>query len=160
MTPLYWSSQYRDSVLAGDQPSAAANRYCTLVNDWYVCSAHTHTHCMSTTHTHSSYAHACMHACTHTRTHTHAHTHAHTHTRTHTRAHTHAHTHTVVYECIVCMFVVCACLCGTYPPITELCTVSLMSFCRTAYAKGIGHSDVKEDMVTMTEFQVVRETIW
>ncbi|XP_065916351.1 gamma-tubulin complex component 5-like isoform X2 [Dysidea avara] len=64
LIPLYWSSQYRDGVVVGDQPSAAANRYCTLVNDW------------------------------------------------------------------------------------------------TAYAKGIGHSDVKEDMVTMTEFQVVRETIW
>jgi len=33
--PLYWSSQYRDSVVVSDQP-AAANRYCTLVNDWYV----------------------------------------------------------------------------------------------------------------------------
>ena len=31
---------------------------------------------------------------------------------------------------------------------------------RTAYAKGIGHGDVKDDMVTMREFQVVLETIW
>ena len=31
--------------------------------------------------------------------------------------------------------------------------------CRTAYAKGMGHSEA-HDMVTMTEFQIVRETIW
>jgi len=34
VTPLYWSSQYHDSVVVSDQPVAAANRYCTLVNDW------------------------------------------------------------------------------------------------------------------------------
>ena len=31
--------------------------------------------------------------------------------------------------------------------------------CRAAYAKGIGCSEAQE-MVTITEFQIVRETIW
>ena len=46
------------------------------------------------------------------------------------------------------------------PPITNTAhyIANLPSY-RIAFAKSIGHGDVKDDMVTMTEFQVVQETI-
>ena len=64
----------------------------------------------------------------------------------------------VLCVCVCVIYVKLYCCGIAYTYIKCNSTVTLLS-CRTAYAKGMGHSEA-HDMVTMTEFQVVRETIW